>query len=509
MDLETSVDPGSTDGMSTAEVLISLLVCPLCSQPLAMARSLPCGNSLCDECWAAATIEGEMRRCPFECAKGRHWSGTSHDVVLTKIWEAIRNQQKTGFSSSSPTAQAQNIAKFCELIEQAISGRVSRQLALTAASAKKDDTQSALTRIVKGAPPSDTHSIPPTLLPTILSELDCQICYSALYDPLTTPCGHTFCRTCLLRSVDHSPACPTCRATMPPPFANLYHAPRSSVLTSLFQNFWPLVWNERAASMKEDNETAQDIFGTMVTTRLGPGITIPIFVCTLSFPYMPTFLHIFEPRYKLMIRRCMESDQRFGICLPKPSSSQPLPGEDPDCPTAQFGTILRVYNVQYLEDGRSLVETQGEDRFRLERWGVRDGYMVGHVELLPDDGTDGDADDNEASSLLSAADLGLDLGNDDSDCTIEEILAEASQFIANLRNGSAPWLLQRVELTHGEVPDDPTVFAFWVASLIPVDEDEKYLLLKARGVRTRLRIILHWIRKLQTQWWFNGGCAIM
>lgn len=296
---------------------------------------------------------------------------------------------------------------------------------------------------------------------------------------------------------------------MPPPFANLFHAPRSQILTSLFQNFWPLLWKERESAIKEDASSADEVFGTMDSSRLGPGITVPIFVCTLAFPYMPTFLHIFEPRYKLMIRRCVESDQRFGICLPKDASGPSPPGEDADCPTSQFGTILRIYNVQYLDDGRSLVETHGEDRFRLERWGVRDGYMVGHVELLPDDGTDGDSDDNEASSLMSASALGIELGEDDSDNTIEELLKEASEFISHLRNGSAPWLLQRVQLTHGEVPNDPTVFAFWVASLIPVDENEKYLLLKARGVRTRLRIVLHWIRKLQTQWWFNGGCFIM
>lgn len=44
---------------------------------------------------------------------------------------------------------------------------------------------------------------------------------------------------------------------------------------------------------------------------------IPVFVCTMSFPTVPCPLHIFEPRYRLMIRRCMESGARqFGMCLP-------------------------------------------------------------------------------------------------------------------------------------------------------------------------------------------------
>jgi len=43
---------------------------------------------------------------------------------------------------------------------------------------------------------------------------------------------------------------------------------------------------------------------------------IPIFVCTLAYPKIPCPLHIFEPRYRLMIRRCMESGVRkFGMCI--------------------------------------------------------------------------------------------------------------------------------------------------------------------------------------------------
>lgn len=42
---------------------------------------------------------------------------------------------------------------------------------------------------------------------------------------------------------------------------------------------------------------------------------IPIFVCTLGYPYVPCPLHIFEPRYRLMVRQCMESGSRqFGMC---------------------------------------------------------------------------------------------------------------------------------------------------------------------------------------------------
>ena len=41
---------------------------------------------------------------------------------------------------------------------------------------------------------------------------------------------------------------------------------------------------------------------------------IPIFVCTISFPNVRCPLHIFEPRYRLMVRRTMEIGTRqFGM----------------------------------------------------------------------------------------------------------------------------------------------------------------------------------------------------
>lgn len=505
-DLSTEAAEARTVASSAAEVLITTLVCPLCSRPLQIARSVPCGNSICDECWDAAPLDGEMKQCPFtNCVKGRHWVKTSHDYTLSKIWNLILGQAGGALSSTNSSNLTSALRIFQDVVKSALLGPREHlaKVVDSCSSLEDDDYQKRLSGFRR------EDSIPVALLSNILSELDCQICYSLLYDPLTTPCGHTFCRTCLLRAIDHSPLCPTCRSPMPPPFANIFHAPRNERLSNLFLTFWPEQWVDRKNTITEDNDPFTEFFQSEDATRIGPGITVPIFVCTLSFPYMPTFLHIFEPRYKLMIRRCMESDHRFGICLPKSETRETNPGEDSECPTSQYGTILRIHNVQYLEDGRSLVETHGEDRYRLERWGIRDGYMVGRVELLADDGTDGDTEDAEISSLYSASALGIDLSEDESDLSVEDLLKEATEFIDQLRKGSAPWLLQRVELTHGEVPRDPTVFAFWVASLIPVDEDEKYLLLKARGVRTRLRIVIHWIRKLQTQWWFNGGCLVM
>ena len=35
-----------------------------------------------------------------------------------------------------------------------------------------------------------------------------------LYDPVTTPCGHAFCRGCLNRCLDHNASCPLCKTSL-------------------------------------------------------------------------------------------------------------------------------------------------------------------------------------------------------------------------------------------------------------------------------------------------------
>lgn len=44
-------------------------------------------------------------------------------------------------------------------------------------------------------------------------------------------------------------------------------------------------------------------------------LEIPIFVCVLALPQCTCPLHVFEPRYRLMMRRALESQSRtFGMC---------------------------------------------------------------------------------------------------------------------------------------------------------------------------------------------------
>ena len=47
-----------------------------------------------------------------------------------------------------------------------------------------------------------------------ISFFECCLCKRLMYEPVTVTCGHSFCRACIIRSFDHSQACPMCRSLL-------------------------------------------------------------------------------------------------------------------------------------------------------------------------------------------------------------------------------------------------------------------------------------------------------
>ena len=106
----------------------------------------------------------------------------------------------------------------------------------------------------------------------------------------------------------------------------------------------------------ELNFISDVMFESRYRVGVNEDIELPIFVCLLAFPSLKYPLYIFEPRYQLMIRRCVELGSRmFGMCAFS---------EDPDKEFSDYGTILRIENVSFLPDGRSIVETTAVRRYR-------------------------------------------------------------------------------------------------------------------------------------------------
>ncbi len=101
---------------------------------------------------------------------------------------------------------------------------------------------------------------------------------------------------------------------------------------------------------------------------------LPLFpLNVVLFPGQTLPLHIFEPRYRIMIRECMEKNEPFGVVL----------AYEPDTPL-EIGTTARVTESKRLPKGLMDITTVGEERFKiLSLRESEHGYLIGDVELMP------------------------------------------------------------------------------------------------------------------------------
>ncbi|KAE8156064.1 hypothetical protein BDV40DRAFT_293823 [Aspergillus tamarii] len=118
-------------------------------------------------------------------------------------------------------------------------------------------------------------------------------------------------------------------------------------------------------------------------TALDDEATLPLFVSSLSLPTMPTFLHVFEARYRLMMQRVMQSrERRFGMVMfNRAGRFQQGLGRSQ---FMQYGTALVIDRYELLPDGRSLVVATGLYRFKVLSSYVLDMYYVGRIQRVDD-----------------------------------------------------------------------------------------------------------------------------
>jgi Lon protease-like protein len=100
---------------------------------------------------------------------------------------------------------------------------------------------------------------------------------------------------------------------------------------------------------------------TMTDTLPEPRYRLALFplpVVLLPGTSMP--LHIFEPRYRDMVRDCLASDMRFGMVYHDWDRQGPFLSEE-----GRIGCIAEIRSHQGLSDGRSFIAVHGTERFRI------------------------------------------------------------------------------------------------------------------------------------------------
>lgn len=101
---------------------------------------------------------------------------------------------------------------------------------------------------------------------------------------------------------------------------------------------------------------------------------LPLFPLELVlYPEERLPLHVFEDRYKDMVRDCIEGDRSFGVVLVQ------------DGRLASVGCTARIVRVaRRYDDGRMDIVVAGEYRFRIDRVVEDLAYLQGGVVRLPE-----------------------------------------------------------------------------------------------------------------------------
>lgn len=208
------------------------------------------------------------------------------------------------------------------------------------------------------------------------------------------------------------------------------------------------------------------------------GAILPVFpLGTVLFPGLVLPLHIFEQRYRTLVRDLVattgDDPHEFGVItlrhgsevLPDATEAEP----DPEVTADQLydvGCTAELRQVTELPDGRFDIVTVGRRRFRVVGLATPQPhpYLSAEVEWLPDEEPVGENAELLAPRVLASFRTYLDLLRPDS-----EVL--------------------------DQVPDDPTVLSHLVAATAQLTTDERQELLAAPDTATRLRAELRLLNR--------------
>ena len=179
---------------------------------------------------------------------------------------------------------------------------------------------------------------------------------------------------------------------------------------------------------------------------------------TVLLPHAHLPLHIFEPRYRALIKDVLAGDGEFGVVLIE--RGQEVGGGD-----ARFavGTVARVLQTAELPDGRGLVDAVGTDRFRVTEWLPENPYPEALIEPVEDEPDGAVA---EAAGHRTA---------------VERLLRQVLALQIEL-GFPAPSAVRTLD-------EDPATAAFEAALLSPLGPRDAQKVLEAPGTLARLTLL--------------------
>ena len=170
------------------------------------------------------------------------------------------------------------------------------------------------------------------------------------------------------------------------------------------------------------------------------------------FPQEVLPLHIFEPRYRMLLRTVMAEDRRFGVVRWDPQQQH----------MADVGCCAEILHCQTQDDDRSNIVTMGQQRFRVLDIVREAPYRVGLVSWIEDEPTD------DHTGLESLAD------------EVTQALQDVIELTAKL--------IGKPATQPTDLPDLPRELSFWIGAHLggPV-ADHQQTLLELTNTEERLR----------------------
>jgi uncharacterized protein len=192
-------------------------------------------------------------------------------------------------------------------------------------------------------------------------------------------------------------------------------------------------------------------------------IEVPLFpLGTVLFPHMPMSLHIFEERYKTMMRDCRRASTTFGIVAIR-SGQETGGGAVPH----EVGTLAQLDEIEELPDGGYNLVVVGASRFHIDALTHNRPYLVGSVHYLQD--APAPAGDTER---LAAA-----------------VTSAFRGYAGQLRG-----IGQEDPVEFG-LPSDPELLSYLVAAAMQVETAQRQRLLEIDGTAERLAACLRLLRR--------------
>ena len=170
------------------------------------------------------------------------------------------------------------------------------------------------------------------------------------------------------------------------------------------------------------------------------------------FPNEVLPLHIFEARYRMMLKSVLETDSLFGVVKWDPNTKS----------MANVGCCAHIIKHQTADDGRSNIITIGQQRFQVLEIVRSTPFYTGIVSWV----------DDEISQNLQ------DLDN------LRDSVIQALHDVVNLTSK----LTNSQKLLPDKLPNNPMELSFWIGAHLggPVS-DEQQRLLEERDTYIRLQ----------------------